>query len=157
MGIGGMTVGQSGDRWGTVFRGEHHYSLDDKGRVVVPAKFRRTLGKTAVMTRGLDECVALYAPAEWAKNEKKLQAQAVTRRDFVRFMLSSAEDVELDGQGRVSIPQHLREYAKIEREVVVLGVGSRIEIWGLENWKRYIAKVQSEAPALASELKDLSI
>ncbi|HLA24942.1 MAG TPA: division/cell wall cluster transcriptional repressor MraZ [bacterium] len=142
---------------GHLFRGEHHYSLDDKGRVVIPPKFRRSLGDTAVVTRGLDECVALYAPTEWAKNEKKLQAQAVARRDFVRFMLSSAEDVELDRQGRISIPQHLREYAKIEREAVVVGVGSRIEIWGLENWKRYIAKIQAEAPTLASGLQDLSI
>jgi len=72
-------------------------------------------------------------------------------------MLSSAEDVELDRQGRVSIPQHLREYAKIDRDAVVVGVGSRLEIWGLENWKRYIAKIQAEAPGLASELRDLSI
>ncbi len=142
---------------GHVFRGEHHYSLDDKGRVVIPPKFRRSLGTTVVVTRGLDECVAVYAPTEWAKNEKKLQAQAVARRDFVRFMLSSAEDVELDRQGRISIPQHLREYAKIEREAVVVGVGSRIEIWGLVSWKRYIAKVQAEAPNLASGLQDLSI
>lgn len=142
---------------GRVFRGEHYYSLDEKGRVVIPLKFRRSLGTTAVVTRGLDECVAVYAPAEWARNEKKLQSQAVTRRDFVRFMLSSAEDVELDRQGRISIPQHLREYAKIEREAVVLGIGSRIEIWGLENWKRYIAKVQAEAATLASGLQDLSI
>ena len=140
-----------------MFRGEHRYSLDDKGRVVIPRNFRRALGATAVVTRGLDECVALYAPAEWAKNEKKLQTQAVARRDFVRFMLSSAEDVELDRQGRISIPQHLREYAKIEREAVVVGVGSRIEIWGLENWKRYITRIQAGAAALASELQDLSI
>lgn len=142
---------------GSLFRGEHHYSLDDKGRVVLPPKFRRALGTAVVVTRGLDECVAVYAPAEWAKNERKLRALAVNRRDFVRFMLSSAEDVELDRQGRISIPQHLREYAKIDREAVVVGVGSRLEIWGLQNWRRYIAKVQSEAPALASELQDLSI
>jgi len=142
---------------GDVFRGEHRYSPRNTSRVVIPRNFRRALGATAVVTRGLDECVALYAPAEWAKNEKKLQTQAVARRDFVRFMLSSAEDVELDRQGRISIPQHLREYAKIEREAVVVGVGSRIEIWGLENWKRYITRIQAGAAALASELQDLSI
>ncbi|MDQ7843196.1 MAG: division/cell wall cluster transcriptional repressor MraZ [Armatimonadota bacterium] len=142
---------------GSLFRGEHRYSLDDKGRVVLPPSFRRALGGTVVLTRGLDECVAVYPPAEWAKNERKLRQLPVSRRDFVRFMLSSAEDVELDRQGRISIPQHLREYAKIEREAVVVGLGSRLEIWGLENWKRYIARVQAEAPQLASELKDLSI
>jgi len=142
---------------GSLFRGEHHYSLDDKGRVVLPLKFRRALGDTVVVTRGLDECVAVYAPAEWVKNEKKLRALPVSRRDFARFMLSSAEDIELDKQGRVSIPQHLREYAKIDREAVVVGMGNRLEIWGLANWKRYIAEVQAKAPALASELEDLSI
>ncbi len=142
---------------GHLFRGEYRYSLDDKGRVVIPPKFRRSLGERAVVTRGLDECVALYSADEWAKNEEKLQAQAVSRRDFVRFMLSSAEDVEPDRQGRISIPQHLREYAKIERDAVVVGVGSRIEIWSLENWKRYIARVQAEAATLASGLEDLSI
>ncbi|HEU5170932.1 MAG TPA: division/cell wall cluster transcriptional repressor MraZ [Gemmatimonadales bacterium] len=140
-----------------MFRGEHHYSLDDKGRVVLPPKFRRALGATVVVTRGLDECVAVYAPAEWAKNEKKLRALPVSRRDFARFMLSSAEDIELDKQGRISIPQHLREYAKIDREAVVVGMGNRLEIWGEANWKRYIAEVQAKAPALASELQDLSI
>lgn len=140
-----------------MFRGEHHYSLDDKGRVVLPPKFRRALGNTVVVTRGLDECVAVYAPAEWTKNEKKLRALPVSRRDFARFMLSSAEDVELDKQGRISIPQHLREYAKIDREAAVIGMGNRLEIWGEANWKRYIAEVQAKAPALASELQDLSI
>lgn len=142
---------------GSLFRGEYHYSLDDKGRVVLPPKFRRALGDTVVVTRGLDECVAVYAPAEWTKNEKKLRALGVDRRDFARFMLSSAEDIELDRQGRMTIPQHLRQYAKIDREAVVVGVGGRLEIWGLEHWQRYIAKVQTEAPSLASELKDLSI
>lgn len=125
--------------------------------MVLPPKFRRALGATVVVTRGLDECVAVYAPAEWAKNEKKLRALPVSRRDFARFMLSSAEDIELDKQGRISIPQHLREYAKIDREAVVVGMGNRLEIWGEANWKRYIAEVQAKAPALASELQDLSI
>jgi transcriptional regulator MraZ len=140
-----------------LFRGEHHYSLDDKGRIVLPPKFRRALGDTVVVTRGLDECIAIYAPQEWSKNEKKLRAQAVHRRDFVRFMLASAEDVEVDRQGRMTLPAHLRAYAKIERDAVVVGVGSRLEIWSLANWQRYIARVQAEAPSLASELKDLSL
>ncbi|HXF81952.1 MAG TPA: division/cell wall cluster transcriptional repressor MraZ [bacterium] len=142
---------------GSLFRGEHHYALDDKGRVVLPPSFRRALGTMVVVTRGLDDCVAVYAPAEWAKNEKKLRQLPVSRRDFVRFMLSSAEDVEVDRQGRISIPPHLREYAKIEREAVVVGMGNRLEIWALPVWRRYIAEVQAKAPALASELQDLSI
>lgn len=149
-----------GAKWGTVgrlFKGEHHYSLDEKGRIVLPPKFRRALGKTVVVTRGLDECVAVYSPAEWARNEKKLRSQAVSRRDFVRFMLASAEDTEIDGQGRLTLPSHLRQYAKIDREAVVIGVGARLEIWSLESWQKYIARVQSQAPSLASELQDLSL
>jgi len=150
-------VAYSGDWWGVLFKGEHHYSLDEKGRIVLPPKFRRDLGTRVVVTRGLDECVAVYSPAGWAKNEKKLNALPVNRRDFARFMLGSAEDVELDKQGRMTIPAHLRQYAKIERDAVVVGMGGRLEIWNEQNWNRYIAKVQAEAPSLASELTDLSI
>lgn len=140
-----------------MFTGEYHYSLDEKGRIVLPPKFRRELGTRVVVTRGLDECVAVYAPAEWGKLEKRLRALGVNRRDFVRFMLASAEDVDVDKQGRMTIPAHLRQYAKVDREAVVVGVGGRLEIWSEANWKRYIAKVQAEAPTLASELSDLSI
>lgn len=140
-----------------MFKGEHHYSLDEKGRIVLPPKFRRDLGTKVVVTRGLDECVAVYSPAEWAKLEKRLKALAVNRRDFSRFMLASAEDVDLDKQGRMTIPAHLRQYAKVDRDAVVVGVGGRLEIWSEANWQRYIAKVQAEAASLASELSDLSI
>ena len=142
---------------GSLFKGEHHYSLDEKGRIVLPPKFRQALGSKVVVTRGLDECVAVYAPAEWARNERKLRQLAVNRRDFVRFVFASAEEVELDRQGRMTIPAHLRQYAKIDREAVVVGVGSRLEIWSLENWQKYIAKVQAEAASIASELRDLSL
>lgn len=140
-----------------MFTGEYHYSLDEKGRIVLPPKFRRDLGTRVVVTRGLDECVAVYAPAEWAKLEKRLRQLGVNRRDFVRFMLASAEDVDVDKQGRMTVPAHLRQYAKVDREAVVVGVGGRLEIWSEANWKQYIAKVQAEAPTLASELSDLSI
>jgi len=110
-----------------------------------------------VVTRGLDECVAVYTPAEWRKNEKKLRSLAVSRRDFVRFVLASAEDIDLDRQGRLTMPAHLREYAKIERDAVVVGVATRLEIWSLANWQRYIGRVQAEAPTIAGELKDLSL
>ncbi len=140
-----------------MFRGEHHYSLDDKGRIVLPPKFRAALGNRVVVTRGLDECVAVYSPQEWTKNEKKLRGLSVSRRDFVRFVLASAEDVDLDRQGRMTVPAHLREYAKIERDAVVVGVGSRLEIWSLQTWQRYLARVQAEATTIAGELKDLSL
>src|SRR5207247_7891110 len=101
-----------GTKWGmggSLVRGDHRDSLDDKGRLVLPQTFRAALGSRVVVTRGLDECVAVYSPAEWARNEKKLRGLSVSRRDFVRFMLASAEDVALDLQGRMAIPWHLRE------------------------------------------------
>ncbi len=159
-GVRGYGWNRRGTKWGTVgslFRGEHHYSLDDKGRIVLPQTFRAALGSRVVVTRGLDECVAVYAPQEWARNEKKLRGLSVSRRDFVRFVLASAEDVEVDRQGRMTIPSHLRDYAKIEREAVVVGVGSRLEVWSLQTWQRYLARVQTEATSIAAELKDLSL
>src|SRR5713226_10244822 len=106
-GVRGYGWKRRGTKWGTVgslFRGEHHYSLDDKGRIVLPQTFRAALGSRVVVTRGLDECVAVYAPQEWARNEKKLRGLSVSRRYFVRFVLASAEDVEVDRQGRMTIP-----------------------------------------------------
>ena len=150
----------SGAKWGTVgslFKGEHHYSLDDKGRVVLPPKFRRALGATVVVTRGLDECVFVYSPQEWSKFESKLRSLSINKRDFVRFMLASAEDVDVDRQGRMMIPAHLRAYAKIDRDAVVVGVINRLEIWGRENWLKYIQKAQAETPRLAAEMEELSI
>lgn len=150
----------SGTKWGTVgslFKGEHHYSLDEKGRVVLPPIFRRALGATVVVTRGLDECIFVYSPQEWARFEKRLRGLAINKRDFVRFILASAEDVDLDRQGRMTLPAHLRQYAKIERDAVVVGVINRLEIWGKENWQKYLQKAQAETPRLAADMEELSI
>jgi len=150
-------VAQSGEWWGNVFKGEYHYGLDGKGRVVVPPKFRRALGPMVVVTRGLDQCVFVYSPQEWARFEKKLRALSINKRDFVRFLLASAEDVELDRQGRMMLPAHLRQYAKIEREVVVVGVINRLEVWGKGNWLSYIGRAQTESERLAKQMDELSI
>src|SRR2546428_713233 len=109
-GTGGIEGERSGERWGGLFRGEHHYSLDDKGRIVLPQTFRAALGRRVVVTRGLDECVAVYAPQEWARNEKKLRGLSVSRRDFVRFVLASAEDVELDRQALEQASRRLERF-----------------------------------------------
>ncbi len=148
---------QSGDWWGNVFKGEYRYALDEKGRVVLPPKFRRELGNVVVVTRGLDECVFIYSLQGWGRFEKKLRSLSINKRDFVRFMLASAEDVELDRQGRMTIPAHLRQYAKIDRDAVVVGVINRLEVWGKENWLKYIEKAQAETPRLAAQMDELSI
>lgn len=140
-----------------MFKGEYHYSLDEKGRVVLPPKFRRALGNIVVVTRGLDECIFIYSPQEWDRFEKKLRALSINKRDFVRFMLASAEDVALDRQGRMTLPAHLRQYAKIDREAVVVGLINRLEVWGEENWRKYIERAQTETSRLAAQMDELSI
>jgi len=159
-------VGQSGDLWetsggcGPVFMGEYQHSLDAKGRIIVPAKFRDPLGGQCVVTRGLDQCLFLYPPAEWATMEEKLKTLPLTQRDaraFVRFFFSGATDVELDKQGRIMIPAALRDYAGLTKDVVVIGVSTRVELWSKENWERYVAEAESSFESIAEKIVDLGI
>ncbi len=138
-----------------MFKGEHHYALDEKGRLVLPPEFRRALGPTVVVTRGVDGCINVYSPREWARFEKELRALSIKRRAVVRFFLASAEDVELDRQGRMMLPAHLRAHAKINREAVVIGMTDRLEVWGKERWLSYLARAQKETTRLAGEMDEL--
>ncbi len=140
-----------------MLRGEYQYALDDKGRVVIPPKFRRALGDQVVATRWIDPCISLYSPAEWAKVEEALRRLPTSKRDVMRFLLAGAADLDLDRQGRVTLPQHLREHAGIDREVVVVGLSSRIEIWSRSTWQSYLKKAQKSAPEIADQLEGLSI
>ncbi len=139
-----------------MFKGEHHYALDEKGRLVLPPRFRRALGPTVVVTRGVDECIFVYSPREWARFEKKLRALSIKKRHLVRFFLASAEDLEVDGQGRMMLPVHLRAHAKIDREAVVIGMIHRLEVWGKEHYLSYLGRAQGETTRLAGEMDDLS-
>lgn len=139
-----------------MFKGEHHYALDEKGRLVLPPRFRRALGPTVVVTRGVDECINVYSPREWTRFEKGLRALPIKRRHVVRFFLASAEDVELDRQGRMMLPAHLRAHAKIDREAVVVGMDRHLEVWSEEGWFSYLGRAQSETTRLAEEMDDLS-
>ena len=112
--------------------GEYQHSVDAKGRLIVPAKFREQLGDQFVITRGLDQCLFGYTMDEWQKIEEKLKELPVTKKDaraFTRFFFSGATEVELDKQGRVNIPTTLISYAKLEKECIILGVYNRFEIW----------------------------
>jgi MraZ protein len=140
-----------------MLRGEYQYALDDKGRVVIPPKFRRALGDQVVATRGLDPCVAIYSPLEWAKVEDTLRRLPTNKRDVTRYLLAGAADLELDRQGRVTLPVHLRQHAGIERDVVVVGLISRLEIWSRSAWQSYIEKTQQSAPQMAEQLEELSL
>lgn len=120
-----------------MFMGEYSHSIDPKGRLIVPAKFREQLGEEFVVTAGLDGCLTIYASSDWKAFEEKIQALPLTNpsaRKFSRFFLASACQCELDKQGRILLPQKLREMASLEKDVVLAGVGNRVEIWDREKW-----------------------
>ncbi|MED1469633.1 division/cell wall cluster transcriptional repressor MraZ [Bacillus salipaludis] len=128
-----------------MFMGEYHHSIDNKGRIIVPSKFRDELGEMFIITRGLDQCLFGYPLTEWKVIEEKLKGLPLTKKDaraFTRFFFSGATESELDKQGRINIPAPLLQYAKLEKECVVLGVSNRIEIWSKQIWEDYF--VQSE-------------
>lgn len=121
-----------------MFMGEHNHTIDAKGRVIVPSKFRELLGETFVVTKGLDGCLFVFTNEEWKKFEEKLTTLPLTNKDarrFVRFFLAGAATVDADKQGRILLPSTLREHAELEKEVVLVGVASRVEIWSKSRWE----------------------
>ena len=120
-----------------MFIGEYSHTIDAKGRLIVPSRFREQLGDEFVVTKGLDGCLFVYENSEWRSFEEKLHALPLTNanaRKFTRFFLAGASACEVDRQGRILIPAVLREFAKLEKDVVLVGVGSRIEIWNKALW-----------------------
>lgn len=140
--------------------GEYQHSLDEKGRLIIPAKFRDDLGSSFVITRGLDKCLFVYPAGEWSSLEEKLKNLPLTKADarsFVRFLLAGATQSDLDTQGRVMLPQNLREHANIQRDVVVIGVGTRVEIWAKEEWETYESNASSSFEEIAEKIVDLGL
>ncbi len=120
-----------------MFMGEHSHSIDEKGRLIIPSKFRDELGEKFVLTRGLDGCLCVYPQVEWQRLEEKLRSLPLTNknaRTITRFLVSGAATCELDKQGRILVPSALREYAGLEKDVVLSGNLERIEIWNKEKW-----------------------
>jgi len=138
-----------------MFIGEFHHTLDDKGRVAIPVKFRAALADGVVVTRGLDRSLFLYPKVEWEKLAQKLAAlplgQADTRA-FARLMLAGAMDVEVDKSGRVTVPEYLRQYAGLAKDVVVTGLYDRLEIWDEKAWNEYSAKTEGASNDIAERL-----
>ena len=123
-----------------MFIGEYNHALDNKNRISIPSKLREELGSKFVITKGLDGCLYCYPMEEWRVLEEKLKKLPLTSKDaraFVRFFFSGANEVEVDKQGRALLPQNLVEYAKIEKEIVSIGVSTRLEIWSKEKWEEY--------------------
>lgn len=140
-----------------MFIGEYSHSLDAKGRVSVPVKFRMGLGSSAIVTKGLDRCLFLYPKGEWEKTITKLSELPVTNagaRSFARMMTSGAMELEIDKQGRVLLPSYLREYAAIDGDVVITGANNRVEIWDKQSWQNYIKEADENASEVAEKLSE---
>ncbi|MCM3171107.1 MULTISPECIES: division/cell wall cluster transcriptional repressor MraZ [Paenibacillus] len=142
-----------------MFMGEFQHSIDDKGRVIIPAKFRESLGPSFVVTRGLDQCLFVYPMEEWGVMEQKLKALPLMKSDaraFTRFFFSGATECDLDKQGRVNLPGNLREYAKLDKDCVVLGVSNRVEIWSKDIWENYFNQSEEVFNDIAEKLVDFN-
>lgn len=140
--------------------GEYTHTLDDKKRISLPAKFRRELGKSIVLTRGLDNCLFLYSRSHWDKISEKLTELSLGQADsrgFNRFMLSGAIEVNVDSAGRILIPDVLKDFASLEEKVVLAGVGNRVEIWNTGVWEEYKDRIEKEADVLAEKLGDIGM
>ncbi|MFF2177073.1 division/cell wall cluster transcriptional repressor MraZ [Lysinibacillus sp. NPDC058147] len=138
-----------------MFMGEYQHSVDAKGRLIVPAKFRDALGETFVVTRGLDNCLFGYPMDEWRKLEEKLKGLPMTKKDtraFARFFFSGATEVEIDKQGRINIPSTLMQHAHLVKECIVLGVSNRIEIWAKDAWETYFSESEQSFNEIAENM-----
>lgn len=140
--------------------GEYEHSLDVKGRLIMPVKLRDDIGDKFIITKGLDGCLFGFSQSEWMNFEEKLKSLPLTNknaRDFVRFFLSGAVECEIDKQGRFLVASNLREYASMEKEVVIIGVGTRIEFWSKDKWKKYNGCGNISADELAENMTILGI
>jgi MraZ protein len=143
-----------------MFIGEYFHTIDTKKRLAIPAKFRKDLGKKAVLTRGLDNCLYLYPLKEWGKLAEKLARLPISRSDsraFVRLMLAGAMDVTLDQLGRILIPDYLKEYAGLGKKAVIAGLYNRIEIWDENKWESYKKQTTAQAEDIAEKMNELGI
>ncbi|MCG8485078.1 MAG: division/cell wall cluster transcriptional repressor MraZ [Clostridia bacterium] len=143
-----------------MFIGEYQHSTDAKGRIIVPSRFREELGFKFILTKGLDNCLFIYPMDEWKIFEEKLKQLPLTSKDaraFVRHFFSGAVECEIDKQGRITIPQNLRDHAKIEKEVVTIGVSTRVEVWDKEEWERYNDDADLSYDNIAEKMAELGI
>jgi len=153
-------VGKSGENNNKMFIGQYEHSVDAKGRLAVPAKFRRTLTPNAVITKGLDGCLFVFTKERWQKMAESIGQLPYTKssaRTYARLILASASEAEFDKQGRILIPGYLRKYACLKSEAVVAGLYDRVEIWSRESWNKEIMKVDKEAGKVVEDLSELSV
>ena len=138
-----------------MFMGEYHHTIDDKGRIIIPSKFRNELGESFVVTRGLENCLFVYSLVEWNKIVDKLKKLPFTKknaRNFNRFLLSGAIITELDKQGRANITSSLISFANLEKDCIIIGVNDRLEIWSKDNWDNFFNENSDKLSDIAEDL-----
>jgi MraZ protein len=143
-----------------MFIGEYQHNLDEKGRIAIPTKFRRELERGAVVTRGLDRCLTVYTAQEWEKLATRLAnlpMSSANTRAFSRLMLAGAMDVSLDAQGRVVLPNYLKEYAGLEKKVVLAGLYNRLEVWDAAKWEEFKTRTEVASADIAEKLGELGV
>ena len=150
-----------GRKWGIImFMGEYHHNIDDKGRLIIPSKFREDLGNEFIVTRGIENCLFAYSKKDWQKIVDKLQTLPFTKKDarsFVRFFLSGATCAEFDKQGRINITSPLISYANLDKECVIIGAGDRLEIWSIKDWNEYFDSAKDNMSSIAENLFNESV
>lgn len=143
-----------------MFIGEHIHTLDGKKRLSLPSKFRKELGKTVIVTKGLDSCLFVYSQKEWKKFAEKLAELSMGQGDtraFSRYFLGGALEVDIDSAGRILIPDFLKDIAHLKTKVMVVGLGSRIELWDEERWTSYQKELEKKADLVAEKLGDIGM
>ena len=152
--------GEPPERMWNMLIGEFEHSLDAKGRLIMPAKLKSSIGENFIVTKGLDGCLFAFSLDEWKNFEEKLKSLPLSNRnsrEFTRFFLSGATECEIDKQGRFLIPNNLRESANLKKEVVIIGVGTRIEIWDKEKWTTYNSEDNISVEDIAENMTMLGI
>ncbi|HOP65922.1 MAG TPA: division/cell wall cluster transcriptional repressor MraZ [Bacilli bacterium] len=138
-----------------MFMGEYHHNIDDKGRIIIPSKFRYELGEKFIITRGLEKCLFIYSMNEWNNIVSRLKSLPFTKkdaRDFIRFFLSGAAECEFDKQGRINITSPLVSYADLNKEVVIIGANDRLEVWSKEGWNKFFLDNEDKLADIAEHL-----
>lgn len=144
------------DKWQVMLIGEYQHNIDQKGRVIVPAKFREDLGDLFYVTKGLDGCLFVLSPEEWARLQDKIKAMPISKaRGLQRFFFSGAAEAEPDKQGRILLPQPLRDHAGLTKDITFIGASSRAEIWDTRRWNEFNSTLTEDSIAEAMDLLEL--
>ena len=143
-----------------MFIGEYYYTIDPKGRIAIPSKLRSALSKGGVITKGLDNCLFIFSLKDWQPMAEKIKGLPLSQsnsRAFSRLMLAGAMDIKLDSQGRILVPDYLRRYVGLKKEIVLAGVYDRLEVWDEKEWEKYKKRTEKESGDIAEKLGDLGI